>query len=348
MMHTEIKKTPLYEQHIKLTAKIVDFHGWLMPLQYKGIIAEHLAVRNNAGIFDVSHMGQIHIKGRDVYNFVQYLVPNNLDKIEPGRSLYSALCNESGYMIDDLIIYMISREHIFLIVNASNVENDFNWILAHKSKYDVDIENKSMDVVLIALQGPSSPAIMEKFLNHDISSLRRFNFKEFSVSGNRIIVSRTGYTGEDGFELSINADKGVWLWEQLMKFNPEPVGLGARDTLRLEKGYILYGNDADLNTTPIDAGIGWTVDLNKNDFIGKKALMNYISKKKLIRFEMTDGGIPRNGCDILCDSEKIGFVTSGSYSPSAQKGIGMGYIEKECGAIQIDIRGRFYNAIIKN
>lgn len=344
---TEPKKTPIYESHVALGAKMVDFHGWLMPLQYKGIVEEHLSVRNKAGIFDVSHMGEIEIKGKDAYNFMQYLVPNNLDKIKPGKAIYSCFCNKKGGMIDDLIIYLFSEGHILLVVNASNIENDYNWVVAHKNNFSVDIKNVSDEIALIALQGPESGAILEKFLEQGLAEIKHFCFKEYNVSGEKIIISRTGYTGEDGFELFINADSGRRLWDSLMKFNPEPAGLGARDTLRLEKGYLLYGNDADISTTPIEAGIGWTVDLNKKDFIGKDVLAGSTPKKKLVWMEMLEKAIPRQGCGIFCEGKRIGTVTSGTYSPSLAKGIAMGYIEKECKDISIEIRGRLCPAIIK-
>lgn len=332
-------KTPIYDRHIQLGAKIVDFHGWLMPIQYKGIIQEHLAVRNNVGVFDVSHMGEIEIKGKDAYSFLQYLITNNLDKIGPGRTIYTHMCNENGGIIDDLIVYMFSREHFFLVVNASNTEKDFNWIIGHKEKYDVDIENISSKIALISLQGPKACEILEKFLGKPLSNIRRFHFQKFPD----IIVSRTGYTGEDGFELFVDWNKGIWLWDELMKFNPEPVGLGARDTLRMEKGYALYGNDIDETTTPIEAGIEWTVDLKK-DFIGKEALLKNKPRKRLIRLEMQDPGIPRHGCAILLEGTRIGTVTSGTYSPSLKKGIAMGYIEGNYGELDIDIRGKLHRA----
>lgn len=341
---TEPRKTPIYEGHAALGAKMVDFHGWLMPIQYKGIIQEHLAVRKDAGIFDISHMGTIEIKGKDAYNFTQWLIPNNLDKVKPGKALYSALCNTDGKMIDDLIVYMFSKEYILLIVNASNVENDFNWIRGHGGKLNVEVKNLSDHVSLIALQGPRACEIMEKFLNQSLADLKHFCFREFVVSGNKIFISRTGYTGEDGFELSIDSAKGKWLWDNLMKFKPEPVGLGARDTLRLEKGYILYGNDADADTTPIEAGISWTVDLNKKDFIGKSALLNNKPAKKLIRMEMIEQGIPRQGCSIFCGDKRIGTVTSGTFSPSLNKGIAMGFITEDCNELKVEIRGKLVKA----
>lgn len=342
-MYTEAKKTPIYPRHIELGAKMVDFHGWLMPLQYKGVIQEHLAVRNNVGIFDVSHMGVVEIKGNDAYKFLQYLITNNLDKISTGNAIYSPMCNEDGGMLDDLIVYMFSREHFLLIVNASNTQKDFDWICKHKKGYNIEINNISNDIVLIALQGPKACGILEKFLNQSLSDLKRFHFRKFK----RIIVSRTGYTGEDGFELFIESGKEIWLWDELMKFKPEPVGLGARDTLRLEKGYILYGNDADISTTPIEAGIGWAVSFNKKDFIGKDALLKNKPKKRLVRLEMQESGIPRQGCAILHSGKKIGTVTSGTYSPCMRKGIAMGYIEGDYSDVEIDIRGKLFKAFVR-
>lgn len=331
----ELKKTPIYNRHVALGAKMVDFHGWLMPLQYEGIIHEHLATRNNAGIFDVSHMGEIEVKGRD---FVQYLITNNLDKISPGMALYTHMCNEDGGIVDDLIVYMPSREDYMFVVNASNVEKDFNWI----KKYSSDARDISGNTALVSLQGPTACGIMEKFLRATLSGLKRFHFQRFGD----IIVSRTGYTGEDGFELFIDWDKGLWLWDELMKHNPEPVGLGARDTLRLEKGFPLYGNDIDETTTPLEAGLMWVVDLEK-DFIGRDALVKHIPKRRLVRMEMKDQGIPRHGCAVLHGGKKIGAVTSGTYSPSLAKGIAMGYIDGDYKEVDIDIRGRLYNANTK-
>ena len=348
MVKEEIKKTPMYERHLELGANMVDFHRWLMPMQYKGIIAEHKAVRNDAGIFDVSHMGQVEVKGEDAYNFVQSIVTNNLDKIKPGRALYAAMCNENGGMVDDLIVYFISKTHILLIVNASCLYDDFKWICSKKGGYSVLIDDISATKSLIALQGPRAHKIMEEFLGVGLSDLKRFRFKEFVVSGNKIFVARTGYTGEDGFELSVDASLGCWLWDELMKFNPMPVGLGARNTLRLEKGFLLYGNDTNLDTTPIEAGIGWAVDLNKDNFIGKEALQKNKPRKKLVMIEGIDKGIPRKGCIILCRDLKIGTVTSGSFSPSLNKGIALGYVTRTCEDVNIEIRGKIVKGKIKS
>lgn len=335
----ETKKTPIYNRHIELGAKMVDFHGWLMPLQYKGIIQEHLAVRNNVGIFDVSHMGEIEIKGKDAYSFVQYLVTNNLDKISPERALYTHMCYENSGIVDDLIVYMFSPEHLLFVVNASNTEKDFNWIIGHRKGYNVDIKDISDKIALISLQGPKACGILEKFLNKPLSNIRRFHFQKFGD----IIISRTGYTGEDGFELFIDAGKGLWLWDELMKFGPQPVGLGARDTLRLEKGYPLYGNDIDETTTPLEAGLMWVVDIKK-DFIGRDALLKHKPMRRLVSMEMKDQGIPRHGCTILYGGKKVGVVTSGTYSPSLGRGIAMGYTDGDYKDVDIDIRGRLYNA----
>lgn len=340
------RKTPLYEKHLNLGARMVDFHGWLMPIQYKGIIAEHIAVRNKAGIFDISHMGQVRITGKDAYDFVQNLITNNMDKIGPGKALYSPMCNENGGIIDDLIVYMFSREYLLLVVNAACADKDFQWICRHKGGYAVDIKNISDDIALISLQGPEAAAIMEKTLGRPLDALKRFYFSEFTVEGNKIMISRTGYTGEDGFELFVDAGLGGWLWDKLMAQGPEPVGLGARDTLRLEKNYLLYGDDATDETTPMEAGLQWTVDLEKGDFIGKTALLNKKTRKRLVGIEMCDAGIPRRGCPILCRDIKIGTITSGSYSPQLGKGVAMGYVEKDCPEINIEIRGRLYKAKI--
>jgi len=347
-MKPEIKprKTPLYDKHVKWGAKIVDFHGWLMPIQYKGIVSEHIAVRNRAGIFDVSHMGEVQIMGKDAYRFVQNLITNNLDKIGPGRALYSPMCNEAGGIIDDLIVYMFSREHFFVVVNAACVDKDFGWMLSHKGSYSVVIENISDSIALISLQGPSAAVIMEKTLGQPVDLLKRFHFSEFTLEGNKIMIARTGYTGEDGFELFVDAGLGGWLWDKLMAWGPEPAGLGARDTLRLEKKYILYGDDATDETTPMEASLQWTVDMGKDNFIGKDALLKKKARKRLVGIEMNDAGIPRRGCPILCRDIKIGTITSGSYSPQLRRGVALGYVERDCPEINIEIRGRLYKAKI--
>lgn len=348
-----MKKTPIYERHIKLSARMVLFHGWLMPMQYKGIIAEHLAVRNNAGIFDVCHMGEFEIKGKDAYNFVQFLVTNNLDKIKPGMALYTPMCNENAGIIDDLIVYLFSKEHIMLVVNASNIEKDLQWIKdkarsnpptllptgqRNRGTNKVKIDDISSRTALLAVQGPESVLVMRKFIGSEIDSLKRFHF----IKKNSILISRTGYTGSDGFELFIDIERGLWLWDELMKFDLFPVGLGARDTLRLEKGYILYGNDADESRTPIEAGISWAVDFGKPDFIGKNAMLNKKPKRKLMFIELKEKGIPRQGCKIK-DSfgkKEIGEVTSGTFSPSLQKGIALGYVDIGYEDVTIEIRGQ--------
>lgn len=342
-----MKKTPIYDGHVKLGAKIVDFHGWLMPIQYKGIVEEHRAVRSHAGIFDVSHMGVIDIRGKDAYDLVQFLTTNNLDKIGPGRAIYGALCNEDGKMLDDLISYMFSKEHILLVVNASNLETDFEWIKKHTGKFSVDAKNISDSLVLIALQGPDAPDIAEKLFKQSLASLKRFHFSEYTAGGVKILTARTGYTGEDGFELFVEAAKGEWLWNELLKLGAEPIGLGARDTLRLESGYLLYGNDADINTTPLEAGIGWALDLNKKGFIGQEALKIFKPKKKLFFMEMLESGIPRQGYKIFSNRKEIGVVTSGTFSPSLGKGIAMGYVDGEYGEVEIEIRGRMLKAKVK-
>ena len=344
-----MKMTPIYNRHVSLGAKMVDFHGWLLPIQYKGIMQEHLSVRKNVGLFDVCHMGKFIIEGKDAYAFVQYLVTNNLDKITSGQVLYSPICNESGGMLDDLLIYLFDREKIMLIVNASNIEKDFSWIKSKKGSYNVNINNISYGNSILAVQGPNSCLVLEKFLNKKMDSLKRFHFVEESG----ILISRTGYTGEDGFELIVESSKALQIWDELIKLGSEPVGLGARDTLRLEKGYILYGSDAGSDTSPYEAGIGWTVDLEKLNFIGKEALLNNDIKKTLVRIELLEKGVPRHGNNILNSkgTEVIGKVTSGTYSPSLQKGIAMGYIDinsKDLESIFIDIRGRNTKGIIKS
>ena len=350
-------KTPFYEKHLVLGAQIVDFHGWSMPIQYQGIVAEHLAVRNNVGLFDVSHMGVIEVSGEDAYSFVQRLITNNLDKIEPGRALYSPMCNRNGGIVDDLIVYMFNKERLILIVNASNADKDYQWILSTRPVLGVKITNCSNDFALLAIQGPLAAVVVEDLIKQKMAGLKRFHFMEINIDNHDLIIARTGYTGEDGFEILIAREAGVWLWEQLFKsgaaFGLQPIGLGARDTLRLEKGFLLYGNDMDDNTDPLEAGIGWAVDLSKADFIGKEALVQKKQeglKRKFVFIEVIDRGIPRAGCLLRCNGEVVGKVTSGTFSPSQSKGVALGYVAVQYAnigqEITIEIRGRVVKAEI--
>lgn len=345
-----LKKTPLYEEHKKMGAKIVPFAGFYMPLQYSGIIDEHLAVRKSAGLFDVSHMGEFYITGENTLEFVQMVTTNDASKLIDGQAQYTTMCYPSGTIVDDLVIFRISEKKFMFCVNAANIEKDFQWLKQNLIK-GVNLENKSDDIALLALQGPEAEKILQNLTKVNLSELKRFRFVQGSVNGIEAMISRTGYTGEDGFELYILTKDAVKLWQLLLNAGKDmglkPAGLGARDSLRLEAGLLLYGNDITDKTTPIEAGISWTVKEGKGDFIGREELLKQKQegiKRKLSGFIMLDKGIPRHNYSILKDDKVIGEITSGGYSPILEKGIAMGYIPVELCVpgqkLLIDIRGR--------
>lgn len=346
-----MNKTPLYNEHEKLNAKIVDFAGYLMPVYYDSIIQEHQAVRNKCGLFDVSHMGEIIIKGPDAFHFLQNLVPNNLSKLFDGKILYSPLCYENGGVVDDILIYRFKEDHYFIVVNASNVKKDHDWFLSHAQGYNISIENKSSELSMLAIQGPKAADVLQA-MGFSIQDLKYYCFKEATYNKFKTILSRTGYTGEQGFELIIPNEAAVMLWKDTLKygapFSIKPIGLGARDTLRLEVCFSLYGHELNNDITPLEADIAWTVDFSKMDFIGKKALHNTPVKRKLAGFEMTERAIPRGGYKVHCDGKEIGFVTSGSFLPTVNKNMGLALINKDLAVpgqtIQISIRDRLYSA----
>ena len=335
-------KTQLYDVHKRLGAKIVDFHGWLMPIQYIGVVEEHNCVREKAGIFDVSHMGEFLVFGTSAADFMNQLITNDLEKIEDDQCLYSPMCKEDGTIIDDLIVYKHNNEHLMVVVNASNIEKDYNWISSHAKDYTKDskelsVRNVSDTKALIALQGPKAEEILSELTDYDLSKIKKFRFSEDVVFGEvKAIVSRTGYTGEDGFEIYVSSKDAHEVWDDIMKAGTpkglKPCGLGARDTLRLEAALMLYGNDIDDKTTPLEAAIEWTVKFDKKDFKGKTALQkqkNEGVKKKLVGFELTERGIPRQGYKVYAKNKEIGVVTSGSYSPTLKKGIGLAYVRPD-------------------
>ncbi|WP_234567420.1 glycine cleavage system aminomethyltransferase GcvT [Rhodohalobacter sp. 614A] len=333
-----LKKTPLYTEHKELGARLIDFGGFEMPVQYAGIKQEHLAVRKHAGLFDVSHMGEFFISGPEALALIQKVTINDASVLTPGRAQYSAMCYENGGIIDDLLVYMLDEEQYMLVVNASNIEKDLDWIQS-KNSMKADVQNRSDSIGLLALQGPKSVEILQKLTSTKVASIPFYRFEKGSVAGeDDIIISATGYTGEKGFELYMNTDqvdiKKIWveILQAGKEFNLEPAGLGARDTLRLEMGYPLYGNDITRETNPLEARMGWLTKLQKEDFVGKESLLEQKSNgipRKLMGFEVQEERkIPRSGYEIR-DSygSKIGFVTSGTHSISLNKGIGLGYME---------------------
>ncbi len=341
------KKTPLFEAHKKLGARIVDFAGFDMPLQYTGIMKEHQWVRSHAGLFDVSHMGEIEVRGTRALDFVSYVTSNDPSALEVFQVQYSAFPTPQGTIVDDLLVYRLP-DHFLLVVNASNIEKDYSWLLEHKFE-GVEIINKSDEVAELALQGPESEAVLQPLVDFNLSDLKYYWSVKTRILGKDALISRTGYTGEDGFEIYLEPEHIEEVFFKLLEDERvKPAGLGARDTLRLEMGYCLYGNDIDETTNLLEAGLGWITKLNKPDFIGKEALLKIKSeglKRKRVGFEAKEPrDIPRHGYKIFHNQEEIGVVTSGTYSPSLKKGIGMGYVAKEIAkpgnTIQVDIRGK--------
>lgn len=345
-----MKKTPFYSRHRALGAQIVEFAGFLMPIRFEGVIPEHLTVRNRLGLFDVSHMGEIEIRGKDRIRFANWITTNDVSRLEINQVQYSTMLYPDGGIVDDLLVYRLS-DRIFLVVNAANTDKDYEWILSNK-RFDVEIRNVSAQTGQLALQGPIAQEVMARLIDLDLDELRYYWAVETEIGGVPILLSRTGYTGEDGFEIYSSAEEGEKIWDLLFEADPElkPIGLGARDTLRLEMKYCLYGNDITKETNPLEAGLSWIVKLDKEDFIGKDALLKIRSegvKRRLVGFVM-DEGIPRKGYRIYKDGEEIGVVTSGNYSPCLKKGIGMGYVRtghhKPKSRFEVEIRGKLIGA----
>ena len=349
---TSLKRTPLYEQHKALGGRMVEFSGWEMPVQYSGIVEEHQAVRTSAGLFDVSHMGEFKVEGDDSLAFLQQLVPNDVSKLAIGQALYTQLCLPDGNTIDDLLIYHLDENHYMLVVNAGNIEKDFAWVQEQARPFpDVKVIDQSETTALLALQGPKALAILQSFTDVDLSTIRYYHFAPGTVDGAHCLISRTGYTGEDGFELYCAPVVVPKLWNDLLEAGKTqgllPAGLGARDTLRLEAAYCLYGHELDEQTNPLEASLGWTVKLNKGDFTGRPALLKVKEggpAKKLVGVEMVERGVPRGGYPIYLDDERIGVLTSGGPGITVGKNIGMGYVDPAHAVVgqtvQIDIRGK--------
>lgn len=332
----ELKRTPLYEEHRSAGAKLVPFAGYEMPVQYRsGIIAEHQAVRRFAGLFDVSHMGEIEITGPQALDLVQYITTNDASKLEYGQAQYSVMCREDGGALDDCIVYRL-RDRYMVVVNASNRGKDRDWIYHHADRFDVDVIDSSDDVALIALQGPKAQNILSKLTDANLDAIRYYHFAEGEVGGTPAVISRTGYTGEDGFELYLSAGDAVGVWRKLLEVGAAdgltPAGLGARDSLRLEMGYALYGNDLDEKKTPLEAGLAWVTKLDKGDFLGADALRKLKEsgvRQRLIGFELNEKGFPRHGYEVRSSGQGVGEVTSGTVSPSLEKGVGLAYVATE-------------------
>ena len=351
-----IKKTPFYDIHQKAGGKIVEFAGYYMPVQYRSITEEHKRVRKSVGLFDLSHMGEFHVSGHGAKQYLQHAVTNDIAKLEIGQILYTCLCYPDGGIVDDLLVYNMGESY-FLVVNASNIDKDFAYLQSLKKSDDIKLENLSDETALLAIQGPMAEKVMSKLTDFDLANMKYYWSGTAKIAGVEMLFSRTGYTGEDGFELYFAPKHAEKIWkatyDAAKEFDVEPIGLGARDTLRLEMKYALYGNDIDKTTNPIEAGLGWVVKFDKGDFVGRDVLLKTKEAgptRKSVAFEMIDRGFPRQHYPIIIEGKSVGEVTSGTVSPILDKGIGAGYVESEFAKIGqkigIDIRGKAYAAEI--
>ena len=355
---TPLKKTPLHAAHVALGARMVPFGGWDMPIEYAGLTAEHMAVRTAAGLFDVSHMGQIELAGQNALAAVQHITSNDAARLQNGQAQYSALTTPEGTFVDDVLVYRFAERHYLLVVNASNIEKDYAWIASHAPEVgEVAIVNSSDRYALIAVQGPKARAIVQTLTAVDLSTMKYYWFAHGEVAGVRATVSRTGYTGEDGYEIFVPPQFATQLWNALLQAGkPEglvPAGLGARDTLRLEATMRLYGNDMDETSTVVECDLGWIVGWNKTEFIGRDALLRQKAEgvaKKIVGFEVLDRAIARHGHAVHHGGTAVGVVTSGTQTPFLKKSIGMAYVATALAApgteLTIDIRGRMARAVV--
>lgn len=345
----ELKRTPLYETHRALGAKMVEFSGWEMPVQYKGILEEHRAVRSAAGLFDIDHMGQVRVTGPGALAYLQNLLTANFSDMEINTAKYAVMCYADGTCVDDTFVYRLADEWM-VVVNAGNRDKDNAWMKAQTFGYAVDVRDVSEEFYMLAFQGPLAEQVLQKLESFDLADLKYHHAREFHINGERGILARTGYTGEDGFELFIPFGHGKHAWEAILEAGKDvgvqPIGLGARDSLRFEAKFALYGHEIDANTTPVEAALGWACDLNKN-FVGRDALLKQKlegPKKKLVGFEMIERGIARNGYEIATNGKVVGYVTSGMPAPTLEKNIGLGYVPPELAKVgaefDIMIRGK--------
>jgi len=352
---TAVRRTPLHAAHVRLGGRMVEFAGWEMPVYYSGILDEHRAVRERAGLFDVSHMGEVEVRGPSALAACQRLFTNDVAKLTPGRAQYSAMCLPTGGIVDDVIYARLADDRFLVCVNASNADKDFAWIRDHAP--DAEVVNRSDDFALLALQGPRAERILAPLTALPLSAMKSFDVAEGDVAGARAIVSRTGYTGEDGFEIYLAPQDAERVWNEILERGAGegilPVGLGARDTLRLEKGLMLYGNDIDEQTSPLEAGLGWVVKLDKGDFVGKDALARQKTegpRRKLVGLRLDAGPPPRHGYPVMRDGGAVGVVTSGTKSPTLGYGIAMAMIERaasdSASGLAVEIRSRQHPAVV--
>jgi aminomethyltransferase len=355
-----LKKTPLAERHVELGARMVEFTGWYMPVSYKGIIEEHKTVRDKVGLFDLGHMGQLDVTGADALEFLQCVTTNDVSTLEPGQAHYSMLLYPTGGVVDDIIVYRRpNRDGYFIVINAANIDKDVAWIDEHRqarSDLDVTVDNISGETGMIAIQGPAAEAVLQRITDQNLSDAEYFTMLIANVNGVECMLGRTGYTGEDGFEIYSPIDAIAGIWDTLLEVGePEgiqPIGLGARDTLRLESKMALYGNELSEDITPLEARLGWAVKLDKGDFIGRDALVEQRDAgvpRRLVGFKMVErGGVPRAHYEVQVDGEEVGFVTSGTSSPTLGENIGLALVKKEVAGVgkplDIMIRNRAVRA----
>lgn len=328
-----MRKTTLYQTHVGLGAKMVPFAGYEMPVQYSSVVKEHLAVREHAGLFDVSHMGEILVSGPQAISLLQYVFSNDVERLDIGQAQYGYLPNAKGGIIDDLLVYRINNQRYLMVVNAANIQKDWNWLVTHNKMFGAALENQSDQWSLLALQGPKSTTILANLTDSNVENIPFYRFISGKVAGvDHVLISATGYTGSGGFELYVSNKDVAKIWNVLLKNGAEPCGLAARNTLRIEMGYCLYGNDIDDSISPIAAGLRWCTAFSK-DFVSKDIIEQQVfsgAETKRIGFTMTERGIPRQGYDLVDENgNNIGIVTSGTQSPSLEKGIGMGYIDRK-------------------
>ena len=346
---TALRKTPLHQVHVDLGARMVEFAGWHMPIQYAGLIEEHQSVRTGAGVFDVSHMGEFTIAGVDSFEFLQFALTNNAAKVRRGRAQYTLMCSESGGVIDDAVLYR--PDNYVLVVNAANVEADWEWLSSLAAGFDVQITNRSEDYALLAAQGPKAETLLDPLCDIDLSRLRRWRIRAAVLDGRGVLIARTGYTGEDGFEIFMASYDAVRVWGALTTAGFAPVGLGARNTLRLEAGMPLHGQDISTEINSLEAGLSGVVDVNKGDFVGRKALLEAAEtglSRVLRGLKMLDRAIPREHCAVRT-AAGAGIVTSGTYSPTLKVGIAMALLPpsvKTGDPVSVEIRGRERAAVV--
>lgn len=352
----EPKKTPLYDRHVALGARMIEFAGFWMPVQYTGVLAEHRAVRKDVGLFDLSHMGEFSFTGPDAVSNLQRLTTNDVARLKPGQAQYTFLCNDKGGIVDDVILYRLHDDTYLMVVNAANIEKDRTWIRS-RLQGRVVAHDQSDETALLAVQGPKALEIVAAVAGRDVGDIASFHCRSIPFDEGEVLVSRTGYTGEDGFELYCDEEIAARLWDRLLEAGSDgvvtPAGLGARDTLRLEARLPLYGNELSEERSPLAAGLSFAVKFDKGEFIGREALVAEREKSspaKLIGFEMLERGVPRQGYSIWHDGKEVGEVTSGAFAPSLEKDIGMGYVPAELASasteVEVEIRGKLKRARI--